>query len=258
RATDPDTEVVVETLDPRWLHGMTRVVLSPGLPVDLPLVAEARRLGLPVVGEIELFARAANAPVVAITGSNGKSTVTAAVARMLAAYGLRAPAGGNLGPPALELLSAAAQAYVVEISSFQMETAESLRPVAAAVLNVSADHLDRHGTLERYAALKEKLLAHAERAVVNVDDPLVAAMGARHAHAVPFSLHAPLERGWSVVEADGARWLARDGRTLMKTRELALRGRHNEGNALAALALCEAVAGRDLTPALDVLRTFAG
>ena len=258
RATDPDTEVVVETLDPRWLHGMTRVVLSPGLPVDLPLVAEARRLGLPVVGEIELFARAANAPVVAITGSNGKSTVTAAVARMLAAYGLRAPAGGNLGPPALELLSAEAQAYVVEISSFQMETAESLRPVAAAVLNVSADHLDRHGTLERYAALKEKLLAHAERAVVNVDDPLVAAMGTRHAHAVPFSLHTPLERGWSVVEADGARWLARDGRTLMKTRELALRGRHNEGNALAALALCEAVAGRDLTPALDVLRTFAG
>jgi UDP-N-acetylmuramoylalanine--D-glutamate ligase len=258
RATDADTEVVVDTLDPRWLRDMTRIVLSPGLPVDLTIAAEARRRGLPVIGEIELFARAANAPVVAVTGSNGKSTVTAVVGQILAAYGLQAPTGGNLGPPALELLAADADAYVVEVSSFQMETTESLRPAAAAVLNVSADHLDRHGTLEHYAALKEKVLVHAARAVVNADDALVAAMGARHADAVAFSLRAPLARGYSVIEVDGARWLARDGTPLMRTRELALRGRHNEGNALAALALSSALVGDDLEKALSVLRTFAG
>src|SRR5262245_63300484 len=106
---------------------------------------------------------------------------------MLEANGLRAPAGGNLGPPALDLLGGApADAYVLEISSFQMETTESLAPFAATVLNVSADHLDRHGTFERYAELKAKLLTAAERGVYNADDPVVAGMGARHPHAVAF------------------------------------------------------------------------
>jgi UDP-N-acetylmuramoylalanine--D-glutamate ligase len=171
---------------------------------------------------------------------------------------LTAPAGGNLGPPALELLGANdADAYVLEISSFQMETTESLRPRAAAVLNVSADHLDRHGTLERYAELKEKLLAAAELAVFNADDPLVAAMGARHPRAVPFSVEKPLRRGYSVIEHRARRWLARDRKPLIATADLALRGTHNESNALAALALTASFES-NVEPALEVLRTFAG
>lgn len=257
RASCPDVELALETLDTRWLDGASRVFLSPGLAYDLPLAVEARRRGIAVIGDIELFALAARAPVIAVTGSNGKSTVTTLASQMLESQRLRAPAGGNLGPPALDLLSVEADAYVLEISSFQMETTDSLAPLAAAVLNVSPDHLDRHGTLERYAELKEKLLAAAEHAVANADDPLVAAMGARHARAVRFSVRHELERGYSIVLRRGERWLARDGEPLLRSTELRLSGTHNEANALAALAVTAELT-TDLDAALGVLRTFTG
>jgi UDP-N-acetylmuramoylalanine--D-glutamate ligase len=253
----PDAEVGLETADVRWLDGVQRVLLSPGMSSDIPLAEEARRRGIEVVGDVELFAREVAAPVIAVTGSNGKSTVTTLAAKILASQGMRAPAGGNLGPPALDLLSPAADAYVLEISSFQMETTESLRPAAAVVLNVSADHLDRHGTLERYAGLKEKLLAAAEHAVFNADDPLVASMAARHARATPFSIEKPLERGYSMVATGGERWLACDRQPLLRRADLLLRGSHNEANALAALALTADLT-TDRDAALDVLRSFAG
>jgi UDP-N-acetylmuramoylalanine--D-glutamate ligase len=257
RANNPDVAVSLQSLDERWLEDASRVLLSPGLPYDLPLAVAARRRGLAVIGDIELFALAVQAPVLAVTGSNGKSTVTTLASKMLEAQGLRAPAGGNLGPPALDLLAEDADAYVLEISSFQMETTDSLAPLAATVLNVSADHLDRHGTLEHYAELKEKLLTAADLAVVNADDPLVAAMGARHARVVPFSIKEPLEHGYSIVTRSGERWLARDRQPLLRSAELGLRGTHNEANALAALALTEPLA-KDSGAALEVLRTFAG
>jgi UDP-N-acetylmuramoylalanine--D-glutamate ligase len=259
RVVLPRVDVSLETLDERWLDDASRLLLSPGLPYDLPLAVEARRRGIAVIGDIELFALAARAPVIAVTGSNGKSTVTTLASRMLESQRLRAPAGGNLGPPALDLLrvDADADAYVLEISSFQMETTDSLAPLAATVLNVSADHLDRHGTLERYAELKEKLLQAAEHAVVNVDDPLVAAMGARHSRVVPFSVERELALGYSIVVKGGERWLARDREPLVNSAELKLRGRHNEANALAALALTAELT-TDLDAALGALRTFAG
>jgi UDP-N-acetylmuramoylalanine--D-glutamate ligase len=154
-----------------------------------------------------------------------------------------------------------ADAYVLEISSFQMETTDSLAPLAATVLNVSADHLDRHGTLERYAELKEKLLKAAEHAVVNADDALVAAMGVRHSRVVRFSVHAELTRGYSIVtsasKSRGERWLARDMKPLLRAADLKLSGTHNEANALAALALTEPLT-KDLDAALDALRKFSG
>jgi len=257
RRAVPDADVSLETLDPRWLEDASRVLLSPGLSYDLPIAVEARRRGLAVIGDIELFALAARSPVVAVTGSNGKSTVTTLASKMLESQGIRAPAGGNLGPPALDLLNDEADAYVLEISSFQMETTDSLAPLAATVLNVSADHLDRHGTLELYAGLKEKLLKAAERAVVNLDDALVAAMGARHSRVVPFSVQAELPRGYSIVTSNGERWLARNLKPLLRAADLKLRGRHNEANALAALALTEPLT-KDLDAALDALRTFTG
>lgn len=253
----PGVAIAVGSLDERWLDGASRVILSPGLPYDLPLANEARRRGLAVIGDIELFALAARAPVLAVTGSNGKSTVTTLAARLLEAQGLRAPAGGNLGPPALDLLDLPADAYVLELSSFQMETTDSLAPIAAAVLNLSPDHLDRHGTLERYAELKEKLLHAAERGIVNADDPVVAAMGSRHAEAVPFSVTRELEHGYSIVTRSGERWLARDRVPLVRAAELKLRGTHNEANALAALALTAPLT-TNLPAALDALRAFGG
>jgi UDP-N-acetylmuramoylalanine--D-glutamate ligase len=257
RAAAPGADVSLETLDSRWLEDASRVLLSPGLPYDLPLAVEARRRGLAVIGDIELFALAAQAPVIAVTGSNGKSTVTTLASKILQSQRLRAPAGGNLGPPALDLLNDDADAYVLEISSFQMETTDSLAPLAATVLNVSADHLDRHGTLERYAELKEKLLKAAEHAVVNADDPLVAAMGARHRRVVHFSVQAELTRGYSIVTLQGERWLARDGKPLLRGSELKLRGTHNEANALAALALTAPLT-TNLDAALNALREFPG
>jgi UDP-N-acetylmuramoylalanine--D-glutamate ligase len=155
------------------------------------------------------------------------------------------------------LLDMPADVYVLEISSFQMETTDSLAPLAATVLNVSPDHLDRHGSLERYAELKEKLLRAAEYAVYNADDPLVAAMAARHPRAVPFSVAATLPRGFSVVVRGGERWLARDTEPLLRAAELGIRGTHNEANALAALALTAELTG-DIAVSIEVLRTFTG
>ena len=263
RAAQPDLRIELESLHPRWLEGMSRVVISPGLGLDIGIAAEARRRGIPLVGEIELFARAARAPVVAVTGSNGKSTVVTLVERMLAAAGLRAAAGGNLGPPAVDLLADPPEIYVLELSSFQLETTRSLRPAAAAVLNVSADHLDRHGSLARYAAVKARLLRAARVPIFNWDDPVVRAMGADYPAGIPFSAREHLDRGYCAVPHRGERWLFRDARPVLPTSRLRIPGRHNESNALAALALADTVAaggGNARAPArsLDAMCGFPG
>jgi UDP-N-acetylmuramoylalanine--D-glutamate ligase len=258
RAEYPDTEVITQSLAAGWLGDAARVFLSPGLSVELPIVAAARERGVPVLNDIELFARLVTAPVLAVTGSNGKSTVATLVAEMLVAQGLRAPAGGNLGTPALDLLAEApADAYVLEISSFQMETADSLAPAAAAVLNVTPDHLDRHHDVAHYAALKEKLLRNAARAIINWDDPIVRAMGDRHPKAIAFSIEQELPNGYSLVTFDGEPWLARNREPLIAVAEVAMRGRHNLANALAALALVASLGG-DQALAVEVLRRFKG
>lgn len=258
RSELPDLPAVLETLDARWLDGVDRVVLSPGLSLSLPLVRAALERGIPVVSDIEIFADAARAPVFAVTGSNGKSTVATMLAAILRAQGFAAPAGGNLGPPALTLLrEPPPDAYVLEISSFQMEATNGLRPRAAAVLNVSADHLDRHPSLERYAALKAKLIDAAEIAVFNWDDPIVRAMGLRHPRAVPFSVQEPLRRGYSIVGRGEDRRLARDREPLMRCAELRRAGPQFAADALAALALAEPLGG-PMSAALEALRRFEG
>jgi UDP-N-acetylmuramoylalanine--D-glutamate ligase len=176
---------------------------------------------------------------------------------LLAANGVEAVAGGNLGPPALELLAERPEVYVLEVSSFQMETTESLHPRAAALLNISADHLDRHGTLARYAGLKQKLLDAAHTAIYNADDPLVRAMGLAHTHGVPFSIARAPEDGYGITSLDGSRWLARHGEPIFAADRLRVRGRHNEANALASIALAEAVIDRELQE-LDALAEFRG
>jgi UDP-N-acetylmuramoylalanine--D-glutamate ligase len=254
----PDLPLFLGDFDAAALAAAERLVISPGIPVTDQRLAVALGRGLEVLGDIELFARAAQAPIVAITGSNGKSTVTTLVGEMARASGLRMAVGGNLGEPALDLLDPRVELYVLEISSFQLETTWSLRPRVATVLNISADHMDRYPSLEAYAATKASLLRGAEVALLNRDDPRVAAMAGLAGRDIGFGLGVPRsEADYGLVEREGATWLARGDQPLMRTADMPLAGGHNLANALAALALAE-VGGLPLAPCLGALRAFQG
>jgi UDP-N-acetylmuramoylalanine--D-glutamate ligase len=258
RALDASIPVSLGALDTRLLKDVMCVVASPGVPLDQPFFAEARRLGLEVVGDIELFARAANAPVVGITGTNGKSTVTTLLGRMAARAGLTVRVGGNLGAPALELLSAEAELYVLELSSYQLETTESLHCRTATVLNVSPDHLDRYPDLEAYAAAKARIFARCDTAVINLDDPLVVAMPrAAAARTLSFSLRASIGADYAIARSGGEWWLTRREEPLLPLAAMRIKGLHNAANALAALALGEAL-GLPQAAMLEELRSFEG
>jgi UDP-N-acetylmuramoylalanine--D-glutamate ligase len=263
RELDPRIPVRAGGLDARLLEDAVCVVVSPGVSFEDPFFAEARRRGLEVVGDIELFARAVDAPVVGITGTNGKSTVTTLVARMAARAGVAVRVGGNLGEPALDLLAAAHRAreatelYVLELSSFQLEATDSLDLKAAAVLNVSADHLDRYRSLEAYAAAKARIFARCDTAVINLDDPLVVAMPQPGQQSLGFSLRAAIGADYSVAIREGSAWLMRRDEPLLAVAAMRIRGLHNAANALAALALGEAL-NLPLPPMLAELREFPG
>jgi len=256
-ALDPAIPVRLGRLDSALLAGAVCVVASPGVPLAEPFFAEARRLGLEIVGDIELFARAAHAPVVGITGTNGKSTVTTLLGRMAARAGLKVKVGGNLGEPALQLLAAGTELYVLELSSYQLETVTSLHCRAATVLNVSADHLDRYADLAAYAAAKARIFARCDTAVINLDDPLVVAMPRAATRTLSFSLRAAIGADYAVARADGQWWLTRRGEPLLPLAQMRLKGLHNAANALAAIALGEAL-GLPLPAMLEELRGFEG
>jgi UDP-N-acetylmuramoylalanine--D-glutamate ligase len=253
----PDVAVFVGGFLPEVFAAADRLILSPGVPLKEPLVAAAVAKGLPVIGDIELFARAAEAPVAAVTGSNGKSTVTSLLGQMARTAGLRTAVGGNLGAPALDLLDPAVELYVLELSSFQLETTESLALQAAAILNISPDHMDRYPDLAAYAAAKARILRRAATAVVNRDDPLVVAMAADAPQVRGFTLGPAAEGDFGLLDQGGELWLALGDRPLLAAREVALAGRHNLANALAALATGHAC-GLDLEPMLEAVRCFRG
>ncbi|MGM0517045.1 MAG: UDP-N-acetylmuramoyl-L-alanine--D-glutamate ligase [Pseudomonadota bacterium] len=244
--------VDADMLDAPRLAGLSGIVLSPGIDPASPgiagLLALARERDIPVRSDIEIAAVHAEIPYLMITGSNGKSTVTALVADLLDAVGYRVAVGGNYGTPALDLLARPADVLVLEVSSFQMETSdpERIRPCAATVLNVSPDHLDRHGSMDRYAALKARVLTHADTAVINLDDPRVAAMAADCEGRVVGLSATPGEKPSLRYHLDaGGDRLCRDGKTVVAAGDLALPGRHNRLNVLAALALVEGFAGTE-------------
>jgi len=239
------------------LDGAAQVLLSPGVSPDEPIARAARARGIEVVGDIELFARAVRAPVIGITGTNGKSTVTSLVAAMAAAAGRRVLAGGNLGVPALDLLEQPPpDLYVLELSSFQLETTSSLDLEAAVVLNVTADHMDRYPTVAAYAAAKARIFARAATVVLNADDPLVAAMDT-YGHATRTFSTQRADADYSLLARDGRVYLARHGEALLDSAHLKISGVHNAANALAALALGEA-AGLPLAASLSALEAFPG
>ncbi len=262
---DPGIPVSVGGLDARLLDGWPMgppgadcVVASPGVSLAEPFFVEARRRGLEIVGDIELFARAADAPVVGITGTNGKSTVTTLVGRMAQRAGLRVRVGGNLGEPALDLLSpGSAQLYVLELSSFQLESTTSLALKAAVVLNVTPDHLDRYDSVEAYAEAKARIFGRCETAVINLDDPLVVAMPRPGQKTLSFSLRASIGADYAVATRDGEWWLTRRGEPLLAVSTMKIKGLHNAANALASLALGDAL-GLPMPAMLEELASFPG
>jgi UDP-N-acetylmuramoylalanine--D-glutamate ligase len=263
-AVAPSAECSFGRLDSSLLAGSTIVVASPGIALREPLIAEAIARGIEVVGDVELFAREVKAPVVGITGTNGKSTVTTLVGRMATRAGRTVCVGGNLGTPVLDLLSAPVpELYVLELSSFQLETTQSLQLLAATVLNLSEDHLDRHGSMDAYAAAKARIFRRCGTAVINRDDHWVRGMPRDSVQkVVGFSIECPTGTGadgaeYSLMEQGGERWLAVRGQPVLAVSAMRLAGLHNAANALAALALGEAC-GLPLPPMLDELREFAG
>jgi UDP-N-acetylmuramoylalanine--D-glutamate ligase len=254
--TLPEAEVRTGPFDAALLDDVAQVVISPGLSLREPVAMTAAARGLPVVGDIELFAREAKAPVAAITGTNGKSTVTALLAAAANAALCRALAGGNLGEPALDLLGQPVpQLYVLELSSFQLETTCSLATATATVLNVSADHMDRYDSLAAYAAAKARIYTGCEVAVVNADDPLVRDMPQAGQRVISYSLEDP-EADYSLGR-DPEPVLACRGEPLLPVAELRLQGLHNVANALAVLAMGEALE-LPRAPMLEALATFPG
>jgi UDP-N-acetylmuramoylalanine--D-glutamate ligase len=246
------------------LDGASQLLMSPGVSLEEPIAQAARARGIEVLGDVELFARTVRAPVIGITGTNGKSTVTSLVASMASAAGLRVLAGGNLGVPALDLLEQPIpDLYVLELSSFQLETTSSLNLVGAVVLNVTADHMDRYSTVEEYARAKARIFAHAITMVLNADDPLVAAMGGATGGSgtagrtiKTFSTRRP-DADYSLVRSGNQTLLGRHGEGVLDIQRMKITGLHNAANALAALALADA-AGLPLATSLSALETFPG
>jgi UDP-N-acetylmuramoylalanine--D-glutamate ligase len=256
RAQFPGLEVHLGGLRADWFTGASALVVSPGVAVAEPEIAAAAAQGVPVLGDIELFARAVRAPVLGITGSNGKSTVTALVGEMARAAGRRVAVGGNFGTPALDLLGEDAELYVLELSSFQLETTDTLELAGATILNVSEDHLDRYAGMTEYAMAKQRIHAHAHVAVVNREDRWSAPRGAFAGRTVTFGAGASA-RGYGIAAVDGKRCITLDGSVLVDCESLRIKGTHNQLNAMAALALGQA-AGLPMDAMLAALRDFPG
>jgi UDP-N-acetylmuramoylalanine--D-glutamate ligase len=236
-------------------EGVERVIVSPGVGLDHELVRRARIAGAAVESDIDLFCEAARAPVYAITGTNGKSTVTALTGHLLARLGRAPGVGGNLGEPALDLLSEQQDCYVLELSSFQLERMGPHPFRAAVILNVTDDHLDRHGSLAAYAASKRRIFTLAHRAVANRSD-LRTFPDADVDELVTFGEDRPRPGHWGLGKSGGALALLHGEAAVMAAADLPLAGGHNALNALAAFALVagEGVADADLAGAVAGFR----
>jgi len=257
KAEYPQVEVRCGALDVDFLCRASELYVSPGLPLATAALQEAAARGVKLSGDIDLFVRHAKAPIVAITGSNAKSTVTTLVGEMAAAAGKKVAVGGNLGTPALDLLADEVELYVLELSSFQLESTERLNAEVATCLNVSDDHMDRYSGLQTYHLAKHRVFRGARQVVVNRQDPLSRPLIADQVPCWSFGLDKPDFKSFGILEEGGEKFLAFQFSRLMPVRELRVRGAHNQANALAALALGHAV-GLPLAPMLDTLRDFTG
>ncbi len=252
----PDTPIFTGGFDESAFQVATHIVVSPGVSLMEKSIVKAIANGVKVVSDIDLLVCSISVPIVAITGSNGKSTVTTMMGEMAKAAGKKVAVGGNLGTPALDLLAEDAELFVLELSSFQLERTSVLNATVATVLNVSADHLDRHDDIETYAKEKQSVFRGNGVLVINRDDPLVSSMCEDGRSCLTFSIKHS-EADFYLAISEGHEFLMQGQEVLMSLAELPLEGRHNAANALAALALGTAV-GLDKTAMVAALKVFKG
>jgi len=246
-----------------------RIVLSPGVALDSVLLADARRRGVEIVSDIDLFVAECRAPLLAVTGSNGKSTVASMLGMILNATGKRAVVGGNIGTPVLDLLDPASKdcvlpqiespvdVCVLELSSFQLERSGPVPVAAGVILNVSPDHLDLHGSMDSYAAAKARIYLSCGRAIVNRDDPQLARYVPKGVPVISFGLSEPQAGEFGIVSTSRGECIAYGDELLLAVDELPLLGRHNVSNAMAALALAQCIGAKPAAMA-QALRRYQG
>jgi len=253
-----DVKTSFGQLDQELLLQAEEIILSPGLAPQLPEIQAAIAKGISVVGDIQLLRRATDVPIVAITGSNAKSTVTTLMGLMAKDAGKKVAIGGNLGRPALDLLKDQPELLVLELSSFQLETTSHLNAEVAVVLNMSEDHLDRHGNMLGYHQAKHRIFQGVKKVVFNRDDALSRPLVPDTTPMQSFGLNAPDLNQYGILrDADGTLWLARGLQRLIKSSDLYIQGMHNVANALACLALGEAI-GLPMESMLETLKHFKG
>lgn len=250
-----DIPIVTGLFDLEMFSKATHLIVSPGIPLTEKAVQQAIGNGARIISDIDLLACSVDAPIIAITGSNGKSTVTTMVGEMALASGKKTGIGGNLGLAALDLLEKEAELYVLELSSFQLERTTQLNAAAATVLNVTADHLDRHTDMLDYAEQKQRVFLGSGVMVVNCDDAIVSAMRIEGRKVLTFSIHKKAD--FFIGEYQGQEFLLNGENPLMPVSALPIEGRHNAANALAAFALGTAV-GLDEHAMCRALKSFKG
>ncbi len=254
----PNVAVECGELNADTLSSATRLLISPGISRELLAIKAAEANGVEISGDVDLFCQRTDSPIIAITGSNAKSTVTTLVGDMARHAGVNVAVGGNIGVPVLDLLSRPkAELYVLELSSFQLETTSHLRAKAATILNISEDHMDRYGNLSAYHRAKQRIYRGCEAAVFNASDLLTQPLLADDVAKVSFRLGVPDISHFGVRYEGNQPWLAKGLELLLPVSELKIPGQHNVANALAALALGEAV-GLDMPAMLNALRSFEG
>lgn len=255
-ALNPFAPVILGKFDHEFLINARYVIVSPGVALDNTLLQLTAMKGGELIGDIELFAREAQAPVIGITGTNGKSTVTTLVGEMLKTAGFKVKVGGNLGIPALDLLDDDAEIYVLELSSFQLESTYSLQCLAACILNFSINHLDQHPDLESYLRAKRRIFNDCHLAVIPADEPCLIPPSFTP-EVITFSSKEPEKEQYGICMHQGENYLACGDKPLVPVSVLKIKGLHNALNALAAMALVKPLK-LPFTAIESVLKTFSG
>lgn len=261
RSEFPDVPMYLQELPDDLYSQLTDIIVSPGLSLDTPCIKKALQAGISLYGDVECLAREIKAPVIAITGTNGKSTVTTLVGEMAKLAGFKVAIAGNIGAPVLDMLDDenSYDLWVLELSSFQLDLTSSLRPLVATVLNVTPDHLDRHQTLEAYVQAKQRVYHQAEVALFNRQDyytkPFTAYDG--DLHCLSFGYDAPSVGHWGLADQGNGIFLAKGKESILSVDSLLIKGTQNWSNALAACALAQ-IAGIELQHQQEVLKTFPG
>ena len=258
RAEFESASVYLGQINEQVLLASDQIILSPGVSLDNKSIKLSIENNIPVFGDIELFCQKAQAPIIAVSGSNGKSTVTTIVAEMTRLAGLKTYVGGNIGIPALDLLSdSSPDLYVLELSSFQLETTYSLNAHASVVLNVSPDHMDRYSSLKDYANTKKRIYSGQGLMVLNKDEEYIHSIMDSKRDTIYFSLGVPEGENFGLINHNNEVWLSQGNEKIINKNQLKIKGEHNISNALAAMALAGAV-NVPTNIMADVLKNFTG